>query len=119
MQKVIEEVRPRFPLPNAQCLDNKHHMKKETSVHDPDPASGSTPERKVAPASKAIQVLTKERKKSKLKPTEFREDAKIWQVYLEEAEEKANDKAELWRTGLDSLLIFVRPPWSFRERTSV
>ena len=39
---------------------------------------------------------------------EFRPDAKIWALYLEEAEREAKERAELWRTGLDSLLIFVR-----------
>jgi uncharacterized membrane protein len=34
-------------------------------------------------------------------------DAQIWHLYLEDAERKAKDKVELWRTSLDSLLIFV------------
>ncbi|KAJ3546657.1 hypothetical protein NMY22_g1962 [Coprinellus aureogranulatus] len=37
----------------------------------------------------------------------FREHAKIWGVYLQEAEEKAIAKAGLWNTGLDSLLIYA------------
>lgn len=38
---------------------------------------------------------------------DFREDAKVWYLYLEDAEREAKERAELWRTGLDSLLIFV------------
>ncbi|KAF5338704.1 hypothetical protein D9611_013363 [Ephemerocybe angulata] len=38
---------------------------------------------------------------------EFRQDAKIWLLYLEDAEEEAKERAEIWRTGLDSLLIFA------------
>ncbi|KAJ3548079.1 hypothetical protein NMY22_g1402 [Coprinellus aureogranulatus] len=38
--------------------------------------------------------------------TKFRADAKIWQLYLEEAEDEAADKAKVWETGLDTLLIF-------------
>ncbi|KAJ3545863.1 hypothetical protein NMY22_g2275 [Coprinellus aureogranulatus] len=38
---------------------------------------------------------------------QFRDNAKIWQLYLQEAEEKADDNAKLWDTGLDSLLIFA------------
>ncbi|TEB39614.1 hypothetical protein FA13DRAFT_12801 [Coprinellus micaceus] len=57
------------------------------------------------PPTHNTPTLRKELKK--LKPTEFREDARIWQLYLEEAEEKAKDKADLWNTGLDSLLIFA------------
>ncbi|RXW24835.1 hypothetical protein EST38_g993 [Candolleomyces aberdarensis] len=41
------------------------------------------------------------------KDLEFRADAKIWCLYLEDAERVAKEKAELWKTGLDSLLIFV------------
>jgi hypothetical protein len=44
---------------------------------------------------------------SKEKPLEFRSDAKIWQLYLEDAEREAKDRMELWKTSLDSLLIFV------------
>jgi hypothetical protein len=47
--------------------------------------------------------------------SDFREDAKIWQLYLEEAEKIANDKAHLWATGLDSLLIFVRNWYLFAD----
>ncbi|KAJ2923541.1 hypothetical protein H1R20_g13555, partial [Candolleomyces eurysporus] len=38
---------------------------------------------------------------------EFRADARIWYLYLEDAERVAKEKAELWKTGLDSLLIFA------------
>ncbi|KAF5324867.1 hypothetical protein D9611_004420 [Ephemerocybe angulata] len=37
----------------------------------------------------------------------FKIDAKIWHVYLEDAEKVAREQAELWRTGLESLLIFA------------
>jgi hypothetical protein len=35
------------------------------------------------------------------------EDARIWYLYLEDAESEAKDRMELWKTSLDSLLIFV------------
>ncbi|KAF6764919.1 armadillo-type protein [Ephemerocybe angulata] len=41
------------------------------------------------------------------KARSFRHDAKIWHVYLEDAEKEAREQAELWRTGLESLLIFA------------
>lgn len=41
------------------------------------------------------------------KPIEFRSEARVWSLYLEDAEEEAKERAEIWRTGLDSLLIFV------------
>lgn len=46
------------------------------------------------------------------KALDFRSDAKIWCLYLEEAERQAKDRMELWKTGLDSLLIFVSVPSS-------
>jgi hypothetical protein len=44
---------------------------------------------------------------AKNEPLDFRKDAKVWYLYLEDAEREASEKAELWKTGLDSLLIFV------------
>ncbi|KAF5338737.1 hypothetical protein D9611_013351 [Ephemerocybe angulata] len=41
------------------------------------------------------------------KVQEFREDAKIWNCYLEVAELRAREQAELWNSSLDSLMIFV------------
>ncbi|KAJ3508589.1 hypothetical protein NMY22_g16561 [Coprinellus aureogranulatus] len=38
---------------------------------------------------------------------EFRQDSRIWDLYLEGAEREAKERAEIWRTGLDSLLIFA------------
>jgi len=38
----------------------------------------------------------------------IRDTAKIWSLYLHEAESAAKERAELWKTGLDSLLLFVR-----------
>ncbi|RXW11404.1 hypothetical protein EST38_g14451, partial [Candolleomyces aberdarensis] len=38
---------------------------------------------------------------------EFRPEARIWYLYLEDAEQEAKDRVELWKTGLDSLLIFA------------
>ncbi|KAH6877422.1 hypothetical protein BKA70DRAFT_1346389 [Coprinopsis sp. MPI-PUGE-AT-0042] len=38
---------------------------------------------------------------------EFSHNAKSWGDYLQEAEENAKDQAEVWKTGLESLLIFV------------
>ncbi|KAJ2916962.1 hypothetical protein MD484_g3432, partial [Candolleomyces efflorescens] len=38
---------------------------------------------------------------------EFRKDALVWYLYLEDAEREANEKAELWKGGLDALLIFA------------
>ncbi|KAF9002326.1 armadillo-type protein [Cyathus striatus] len=38
---------------------------------------------------------------------QFKPDAKIWELYLKDAEEEAKERAELWKTGLDSLLIFA------------
>ena len=34
--------------------------------------------------------------------------AKAWALYLQEAEGNARDQVEVWKTGLESLLIFVR-----------
>ena len=45
---------------------------------------------------------------------DFRPEAKVWHLYLVEAEREAKERAELWRTGLDAVLIFVSPgtpPW--------
>ena len=42
------------------------------------------------------------------KPLEFRRKARIWSLYLEDAEREARERVDIWRTGLDSLLIFVR-----------
>ncbi|KAF6745676.1 hypothetical protein DFP72DRAFT_925519 [Ephemerocybe angulata] len=41
------------------------------------------------------------------KVQEFREDAKIWKCYLEVAELRAREQAELWNSSLDSLMIFA------------
>ncbi|TEB18939.1 hypothetical protein FA13DRAFT_511499 [Coprinellus micaceus] len=38
---------------------------------------------------------------------DFRPDAKVWHLYLVEAEREAKERAELWRTGLDAVLIFA------------
>ncbi|KAF5313497.1 hypothetical protein D9611_008546 [Ephemerocybe angulata] len=38
---------------------------------------------------------------------DFRLDAQAWHLYLVEAEREAKGRAELWRTGLDSVLIFA------------
>lgn len=38
---------------------------------------------------------------------EFRRNAKSWAIYLEEAGEHAKEQAEVWKTGLESLLLFV------------
>ena len=38
----------------------------------------------------------------------FRHNAKAWALYLQEAEGNARDQVEVWKTGLESLLIFVR-----------
>ncbi|KAJ2921146.1 hypothetical protein H1R20_g15947, partial [Candolleomyces eurysporus] len=38
---------------------------------------------------------------------EFRSDARIWSLYLEDAEREAKETVEFWKTGLDSLLIFA------------
>lgn len=35
---------------------------------------------------------------------DFRPDAKVWHLYLVEAEREAKERAELWRTGLDAVL---------------
>ncbi|KAH6903199.1 hypothetical protein BKA70DRAFT_603223 [Coprinopsis sp. MPI-PUGE-AT-0042] len=40
---------------------------------------------------------------------EFRRNAKSWAIYLEEAGEHAKEQAEVWKTGLESLLLFVGP----------
>ncbi|TEB39582.1 hypothetical protein FA13DRAFT_1723802 [Coprinellus micaceus] len=40
-------------------------------------------------------------------PPSFRPDAKVWDIYLTLAEREARDKAALWNTSLDSLLIFA------------
>jgi hypothetical protein len=38
---------------------------------------------------------------------EFRRKARVWALYLEDAEREAREIVDVWRTGLDSLLIFV------------
>ncbi|KAH6903201.1 hypothetical protein BKA70DRAFT_603281 [Coprinopsis sp. MPI-PUGE-AT-0042] len=38
---------------------------------------------------------------------EFRRNAKSWSIYLEEAGEHAKEQAEVWKTGLESLLLFA------------
>ncbi|KAG2002248.1 hypothetical protein CC2G_004451 [Coprinopsis cinerea AmutBmut pab1-1] len=38
---------------------------------------------------------------------EFRRDARIWGLYLKEAGEEAKEQVELWKTGLESLLLFA------------
>ncbi|KAF8981826.1 hypothetical protein BDQ17DRAFT_1438201 [Cyathus striatus] len=38
---------------------------------------------------------------------QFKPDAKIWELYLTDAEEEARETAEVWKNGLDSLLIFA------------
>ena len=40
--------------------------------------------------------------------SEFRRRARVWALYLEDAEREAREIVDIWRTGLDSLLIFVR-----------
>ncbi|RXW17899.1 hypothetical protein EST38_g7957 [Candolleomyces aberdarensis] len=40
-------------------------------------------------------------------PLDFRKDAHVWYLYLEDAEREASEKADQWKTGLDSLLIFA------------
>ncbi|KAJ2924182.1 hypothetical protein H1R20_g12913, partial [Candolleomyces eurysporus] len=47
------------------------------------------------------------REQTAKKDLEFRSDAKIWYLYLEDAEREAKDRMELWKTSLDSLLIFA------------
>lgn len=37
----------------------------------------------------------------------YRDNARVWQLYLEEAEKQAKERGASWRAGLDSLLIFV------------
>ncbi|RXW12431.1 hypothetical protein EST38_g13423 [Candolleomyces aberdarensis] len=39
--------------------------------------------------------------------SEFRRRARVWAFYLEDAEREARERVDIWRTGLDSLLIFV------------
>jgi hypothetical protein len=46
---------------------------------------------------------------------EFRRNAKSWAIYLEEAGEHAKEQAEVWKTGLESLLLFVSPVASSRR----
>ncbi|KAJ3549204.1 hypothetical protein NMY22_g982 [Coprinellus aureogranulatus] len=60
----------------------------------------------VAPPESQVTVGSEQATKEK-KKLDFREDARIWQLYLEEAEEKAKFKTDLWNTTLDSLLIFA------------
>ncbi|KAH6910614.1 hypothetical protein BKA70DRAFT_88778 [Coprinopsis sp. MPI-PUGE-AT-0042] len=41
------------------------------------------------------------------RPEDFQQDAKIWSLYLKEASDLAKAQTELWKTGLDSLLLFA------------
>jgi hypothetical protein len=47
------------------------------------------------------------KKKDATKPADYRLDAQVWHLYLEDAEREAKERVELWKTNLDSLLIFV------------
>ncbi|TFK19648.1 hypothetical protein FA15DRAFT_708788 [Coprinopsis marcescibilis] len=38
---------------------------------------------------------------------DFRSDSKIWPMYLKEASDEAKNRAEVWKTSLDSLLLFA------------
>jgi hypothetical protein len=49
---------------------------------------------------------------------EFRRDAKIWSLYLKGAREEAKERAELWQTGLESVLLFVGCKIQVSEMTS-
>lgn len=69
-----------------------------------------------SPPPETNPITSGKPKKKPKTPEPFRADAKIWQVYLQEAEEKAKEQADSWNTGLDSLLIFVRAPSSFNMR---
>ena len=37
----------------------------------------------------------------------YRPDARIWRLYLEEAETESKELTTIWKSGLDSLLLFV------------
>jgi len=63
------------------------------------------PERRTPPKSGEGHNVKAERKPSL--QDEFQPEAKVWHVYLEDAEREAKEQAEVWKTGLDSLLIFV------------
>ncbi|KAJ3521074.1 hypothetical protein NMY22_g12464 [Coprinellus aureogranulatus] len=45
--------------------------------------------------------------RNKHTPIDFRDGARVWQLYLEEAEDIARYKAASWNTTLDTLLIFA------------
>ncbi|KAK7459677.1 hypothetical protein VKT23_009658 [Stygiomarasmius scandens] len=64
--------------------------------------TASTPLAVVATASPENDTPASKREDSKP-----RNDAKIWSLYLKDAEEVARQRAELWKTGLDNLLLFA------------
>ncbi|KAH6899559.1 armadillo-type protein [Coprinopsis sp. MPI-PUGE-AT-0042] len=39
--------------------------------------------------------------------SDFRDNANIWSLYLKEASDRAKTQSELWKTGLESLLLFA------------
>lgn len=39
-----------------------------------------------------------------------RSDAKVWSLYMTEMEAEDKELVQSWKTGLDSLLVFVRVP---------
>ncbi|KAJ3493597.1 hypothetical protein NMY22_g20188 [Coprinellus aureogranulatus] len=90
---------------NSKNVENAHSL-------DPTPNLAELQESQTPPqtpqSSRSAGFTTGE------KEIGFREDAKVWHLYLEDAEEKAKYKADLWNTALDSLLIFAGLPASRR-----
>lgn len=82
----------------------------KTEPHGPSTFTFSGTARKLGESSKqkvARSLADLQNERNTPKPTEFREEAMVWKLYLEEAEQKADAKAKSWNTDLDSLLIFV------------
>ncbi|KAJ3538621.1 hypothetical protein NMY22_g5091 [Coprinellus aureogranulatus] len=64
-------------------------------------------DRSVRKASSMQNIVKNIKNRKKSTPIDFRDNARVWQLYLEEAEDIAKYKAASWNTTLDTLLIFA------------
>ncbi|KAJ3525339.1 hypothetical protein NMY22_g10616 [Coprinellus aureogranulatus] len=80
---------------------------KDGNVAEKAQASGAGPEQRGGPCGQNVLPVQRTVNTLTTQDLYIRQDAKIWRLYLEDAEREAKERAELWRTGLDSLLIFA------------
>ncbi|KAJ2932694.1 hypothetical protein H1R20_g4385, partial [Candolleomyces eurysporus] len=94
----------------AQYRDSPFKINSISSA--PDTLKASEPTRNGAKRRQSVndrreKRLGREERKKTNKTLEFRPEAKIWDLYMDDAEREAKDRVDLWKTGLDSLLIFA------------